>query len=821
MAECSCRIYFIDSVVPVGSLTPTHIRVTVLLTDCSGGNVIVRTDHTGQSPATPVPPSGATIELAVTRPTQCDEPIFVEAWCEQDPKCRDGRDYVVPCTQCVRAHLSYAAGQCTGTPPVQPITVKAEIGLAAGQSTTFRFDYGDGTVSAPFSFANPQSGSAATVYTWVDPAGPHNYTQGNWAAKLEVIPPPSECGPFPLPITVICPPSCPTASNATWADKGCVVVSGQGKKRRIELSVTVAPTSVGSAAQWILRKKLPGGTLGAPITLTFGFPGGPPAGPAQQVPPGPQSVDLDSGDYEASLQFVYPYQTCPGITLNITASPCPPDCPDLQLSPPIVTECAPVNAVASFNATLSWLAAQAQVPVDYYLWTVEWLDQSVSPPVQRKAENSTPGPTLTPSIKTNSPGWTGNGAVGGQVDLSKPGSYTVSVQAIVNGVSPTLGCNAFQSSVPPFQVPPCTCPRPLSAGTEWTVTGTTAPLGPNKFQTLACDTAATQLTVHVDPGSYPTGSLTYDWSFPDGTTIVGGGATRSFTFRNAQPGTAQTHTLTVTVRVPGSACAPFIRTVEVTVPGCTGAAPTVSGCSVKSGARGTGSISVTFDQAVDRASAENPNNYRVSISNGPAVTPTAGSIAYDPATKTATISGLTINPGDSVVVTVTGVQGATGAVMTTPGQANCSAPKPPDDSGGSPSLCGILLWVAIALMAVGAILAIVGCILAHWYPQAGAILQIIGVIVFVVGWILFAIWLLFCRLTTACEVILAVRSVIGWLIVVFGVIAVALTAIGVFYPAFLLCAAYSWGSTANWGLVYKLVDDVAEARRCLIQNSSG
>ena len=134
------------------------------------------------------------------------------------------------------------------------------------------------------------------------------------------------------------------------------MVAGQGKKRRIELSVTVTPTPAVSTAQWILRKIMSGGMLGAPINgPTFGCPGNnppQPVGPGQQMPPGPHTMDLDPGDYEASLQFLYPFQTCPGLTFNLTADACPPDCPDMQLAAPVVTGCAPTNAVAVFIRTI-------------------------------------------------------------------------------------------------------------------------------------------------------------------------------------------------------------------------------------------------------------------------------------------------------------------------------------------------------------------------------------------------------------------------------------------------------------------------------------
>jgi hypothetical protein len=769
MATCSIKIRWIDSVVPVGALNPTAIRVAVSLTNCPGGQVIVRTDHTGQSSATSVPSTGAVIELGVTKATDCDQDIFVEAWCAStagppnDLSCYDSQTLPLPCTQCARASVSYTAGQCVGNPPVQPITLQADISLPPGVSRQFRFDYDDkGHLGIPFTI--PNTTPPKPVSTHVEP--PWNYSSGSYTPKLVLYPLDLDCGPFPLQINVQCAPTCPTPSNASWVDKGCVVVAGAGQKRRIELSVTVTTTAAIATAQWILRKKLSSGSLGAPISgPTFSCPAGGVILPAQQIPTGPQSVELDPGDYEASLQFQYPFETCPGLTLNVTAIACPPDCPNLILATPIVTGCSPNNAVAAFNATLSWSPGQAQVPVDYYLWKLEWLDQSVSPPIHKVAENSSLGPILTPSIKTNDPGWTGDDVIAGQVNL-KPRNYTVSVEAVIGGVSPTLGCHVSQSSVPPFEVPGCMCPKPLSVGTEWMVTNTTAPLGPNKFQTLTCDTAATELSVFVDQGSYALSDLAYDWVFPDGTTVIGGDSTQPFTFQNAPLGMAKTHTVTVTVRVPGSSCPSFTRNVEVTVPGCgTVVPPTAKSCSVNAGASGTGSVSVTFDQDVDKTSAEDVNNYKVSINAGPAFIPAPGSISYAAATKTATISGLTITPGDSVAVTITGVKGTTGGVMTTPGQTTCAAPGCPsgqhwdaaqgkcvpdtdgNGDGNNNFGCGILRLLLVLLFA-GLIVALVGIPCGGW-----SIYLAIGIAIVIL--IALVLWIIFCK-PTFCEVLLTI-----------------------------------------------------------------
>jgi hypothetical protein len=224
-----------------------------------------------------------------------------------------------------------------------------------------------------------------------------------------------------------------------------------------------------------------------------------------QSPPGPQIFDLVPGDYEATLAFVYPFAACSGLKILFTADECPPDCPSLAVATPTVSGCAPSNPVVTFEATLSWLSTQTAVPVSDYLWTVDWLDTSVSPAVPRKAQNSSPGPTLAPLLKTSDPGWYGASVAGGKLNLGA-GGYTVTAQAQISGVSPTKTCNAEGTVL--FQVPHCpitvTPPCPTiqltatSSGCVDPATGTGATL--------------TFVATVADPAGMSTG---IDWNFGD------------------------------------------------------------------------------------------------------------------------------------------------------------------------------------------------------------------------------------------------------------------------------------------------------------------
>src|SRR5439155_9422382 len=123
---------------------------------------------------------------------------------------------------------------------------------------------------------------------------------------------------------------------------------------------------------------------------------------------------------------------------------------------------------------------------------------------------------------------------------------------------------------------------------------------------------------------------------------------------------------------------------------------------------------------------EDPTNYNVGIGGAPGVMPAANSISYDAATKIATISGLTINPGNSVVVSITGVKSTKGAVMTAPGLVQCAAPPAAPSTTPTTTTttgtatttfgCAFLLVLPIILLALGSVLLVLRiCIAVSWF----------------------------------------------------------------------------------------------------------
>ena len=66
------------------------------------------------------------------------------------------------------------------------------------------------------------------------------------------------------------------------------------------------------------------------------------------------------------------------------------------------------------------------------------------------------------------------------------------------------------------------------------------------------------------------------------------------------------------------------------------------------------SVVLTLSEGVDKAVAESPENYLVTINGGNHRLP-GGAIAYNPVAKTVTISGIPFSPGDHVSITVLGL----------------------------------------------------------------------------------------------------------------------------------------------------------------------
>lgn len=177
-----------------------------------------------------------------------------------------------------------------------------------------------------------------------------------------------------------------------------------------------------------------------------------------------------------------------------------------------------------------------------------------------------------------------------------------------------------------------------------------------------------------------------------------------------------------------------------------------------------------------------------------------------PSTATATVTARTPGCPDSVATEPVSV----------------AACPPPTNGGtpgsGSPSVCDVLLWVSLILFLIGAILAIVGCVLFHWYPYAGLVVGIIGGVLLTLGTLGFIIWWIVCRFLTACAVILAVIDFVTAMIFIFGIITavVGVIALIVQVPSMWGCVAQSAISWGGWGVILAMLVWLARSRRCLV-----
>jgi hypothetical protein len=201
----------------------------------------------------------------------------------------------------------------------------------------------------------------------------------------------------------------------------------------------------------------------------------------------------------------------------------------------------------------------------------------------------------------------------------------------------------------------------------------------------------------------------------------------------------------------------------------------------------------------------------------------------------------------SLTVTITAGENVTYTVrVTTPDDCQstfavtfaCGAPpdtgKPPPDEGGGGDggggdggggdgaggdggglACAVLLWIAFACMFVGTVLLVVGCVLEHFEPTSATVLMIIGAVLFALGWILLAIWLLVCAALTDCPAILAVRDVVIWLIWIFAAVALILALLALGDSFLWPCAGLALAAGLNWGLVLAILDWVGEQRGCI------
>lgn len=128
-----------------------------------------------------------------------------------------------------------------------------------------------------------------------------------------------------------------------------------------------------------------------------------------------------------------------------------------------------------------------------------------------------------------------------------------------------------------------------------------------------------------------------------------------------------------------------------------------------------------------------------------------------------------------------------------------------DDNGGGSFSCDGLLIAAITAIVVGGILLIIGIC------SGIAGLVVAGTISAVLGAALLVIWAIFCRKTTSCEVLAALRCLMSWLAVL-----VLLASILLLFVSSPACAATAALTGVSWGGIAALLTDAMVVKGCQI-----
>jgi PKD domain len=734
---CEIPVLFFQGVTPLGSLTPSHLLVQGVARGCPLDQVIISSSHTATSaPISVDPMTGAfTTTLPLTMAAQCDDDVLVSVVCPSGAGCQRAVRGKLDCASCFRAAVSVVVGACAGTPPVAPVTLNANIGLAVGTSQTFVWDFGDGTTSAPFTVTN----STSTAATPLPHNETHDYAPGTYTAVLEI--PGSECPELRVTFVVQCAStSCPTITlDPPQLSSTCV----NGKYTVTLTAHMSAPTGQTAVVQWNYGD----GSLG----------------PATVVNGGTSVVDIKAhdfapGTYTATLDVILP-TGCPPQTVTVVVPTCPTEVCTLQVQN-IIVQIGPCDSVTGNRTVVATGVVNNTDPADLYYW--QW--------------DSNPAQVGFPAAT----------GLTRQHDYAAPGSGATSYTITLTVVRSTTCVSTYSKTI---SIDGCGggCPTILSLQLD----GTTGSCTPDRLK-RAVSLSATI----VDPSAV----ANYHWVFDDGTVIdlpgsAGPSATHAMT-----PGM---HTVTLTITGPGACSSTLSAQVNVAVccPVVTGIVDSPGTCPSGSPTRPVTLTAQVAGVGVTTFDWSFGDNTAPAINAG--ITPPAHNYA----------------PGGPYTVAVTmhspGCPDSTASAQIN--VAGCTPTTPPTNS----LACDILLWLSIALVLLGFLVGIIGCIVEHFFPQAGWIIQIIGGALVLIGIILFFIWWIVCRFVTPCQVILAVRELVRWLIRIFGIITVIMAIISIFISSFHHCALYAAVTWGYWGLVLDMLDFIAEQRKCIIVNPSG
>jgi hypothetical protein len=842
---CSISLISVNGIVPTGATDPTVMRVTGTALQCASGQVNVTSSITAASGPVNVDANGhfrADVPINATPAPHCGDTISVRVECVGQTSCFTQNTALT--LNCCEFPILFFQGI---TPPGALAPTELQVGGAV-----FGCPSDQVVISSPIATTSPPIN--------VDP-----YT-GAFTATLPITTP-TDCDKK-IEVTATCfgtpgcyrtlkgPLSCPDCYRAqvTIATAPC---TGMPPQQPVTLNSTIEiPAGQIHDFYWQFVNTATGAiTTGTTFTIDNS------AGTATAATPHAHSdtFSLPPGTYTATLKLVPPPGECAEVSVTVVAQ-CT-GCPTVVVDPPQVGSCDSVgNRSVTLTTHVTPATGQTVVlqwdfggstfgPAKVYTAAATYVETHNFPATGSTA--STYNITLDVTLPTGCQ----NVPVTVTVPPCEPPPCTLAIQDIsiqvgqcnANGTRTVTATASLNSTDPSdeywwqWESVPATVGLPAPQGVTQThnyaAPGTTPsnytvklvvkrgncvasmqkPVTvdgcgggcPQILDTMSAqgDCTADRLhrtvTLNAMIGGGPADQ--YVWNFGDGNMVtLPGSAGPQTTHDYAAPGT---YTATITAVGPGNC--QVQETIPVTVDAC---CPDVTGISVSQGTCAPGDMvpPVTLSAQV---AGPGTSTYEWDFGDGsptfgPPGAPTTPAHDYmNPGTYNAKVTVHTPNCPDSV------------------GTTAVTVPACPTGGGGGGGLsgCDILLWVAIIFMLVGAIVSIIGCIIAHFNFYAGLIVGIIGLALFVIGWILFIIWLIVCSMVTACKVILAVRMFVMILIFVFGVIALVLALIALIakIPDLYACAAASVIYGFNWGLILAILDMIAQARGCLIVNPSG
>jgi hypothetical protein len=523
LACCGVTLATVQSRVPAGSLTPTSIVVTGTLLGCAGDQVVVGSSITGQSPPAPIEPltGGFRVTLPIPSTTapsvKCHDRIQVSAWCAQDLSCIDTRDMELDCPGCFRAQVSATpAAACAGPPPRRDVTFNATVHVPVvpvGQTWQFCWVYDDPQFplvsnQGPIHPIMNTTGNPNTAFPL--PAETYAYLPGTYSPYLLLVPPPYECDPdrVPLSVSVQCPPTCPIGAITATVDPAC-----SNGKHRVTVRATVTASAAGASGGWRVAYPPGGVTYGKPFTV--------PGGQTQDHTSNPdleEDFDLPPGTHTVSLNWTAP-TGCPPVTATITVPSCPFHCGVTLDFSPKPLPCLPLNGSVQVTVTAALVP-----PNPGYTGPYDW---TVTPP-QGQPVSFTQTSQTHPNPERL------------VVNATTSGTYTVEVAV---DTDPTqckdANNNPKYNASASLSIPVASC----------------CPMGTLE----ANEVSACQWFFKANVSNPNNLALTYSWAFHDGAQKQTTTATTTHTFA---PGSPTTGNATVTVTAPG--CAPLTLTATVT-----------------------------------------------------------------------------------------------------------------------------------------------------------------------------------------------------------------------------------------------------------------